>query len=141
MYKRLAKIGANEQNNGDKVMQSCKHKKVLEADVETAHSKNVTKRGGWSLKFTSPARRNVPDRVDLYSIDAAAKRLSITLERLKLSAIPETLIYLVASETVAAAIQFTELKKPGVYPSEAQIREHERLRKRGFIVNVVDEIV
>lgn len=116
-------------------------KKILESDVEAAHIKNVAKHGGWSLKFTSPARRNVPDRIDLYSTDIAVKRVEELLQDLEIKSIQGDVLKAIVYEAIAAAVQFTELKRPGVAPSEAQLREHQRLRKRGFTVNVVDEKV
>lgn len=116
-------------------------KKILESDVEAAHIKNVAKHGGWSLKFTSPSRRNVPDRIDLYSADIAVKRAEQLLKNLGIENVPSAVLKTIVQEALAAAVQFTELKRPGVAPSEAQLREHQRLRKRGFVVNVVDEKV
>jgi len=36
-------------------------------------------------------------------------------------------------------VWFAELKAPGAKPTEAQAREHERLRSMGFTVEVVDD--
>lgn len=89
-------------------------KLTSEADIEERHRKRVQDAGGISYKFTSPARRSVPDRLDLLPIPAAARHV------------------------VAQYVQFTECKRPGAVPTPAQLREHERLRALGFVVNVVD---
>lgn len=89
---------------------------MLEKKVETAHVKKVKNKGGESYKFTSPGRRNVPDRLDLFPVENVDKKV------------------------VEKYVQFTECKAPGEKPRSGQIREIERLRKLGFKVNVVDSI-
>ncbi len=95
-------------------MHAAAEKLVREADVEEAHRKRIAAAGGISYKFTSPARRSVPDRLDLLPIPAAVRHV------------------------VAQYVQFTECKRPGARPTKAQHREHERLRALGFTVNIVD---
>lgn len=92
-----------------------KPRKVREADVEDDHRLVVKSDGGISYKFTSPARRSVPDRLDLYPIPPHHR------------------------EIVSRYVQFTELKKPGEQPTPAQQREHDYLRSLGFFVQVVDQ--
>lgn len=91
-------------------------KELREADVEKHHVNSIKREGGISYKFTSPARRSVPDRLDLLPIPAAARHV------------------------VAQYVRFTECKRPGAKPTEAQAREHERLRALGYRVDVVDDI-
>lgn len=91
-------------------------KELREADVEKHHVNNIKREGGISYKFTSPARRSVPDRLDLLPIPAAVRHV------------------------VAQYVRFTECKRPGAKPTEAQAREHERLRALGYRVDVVDDI-
>lgn len=90
-------------------------KKITEAQVEDDHRLAVKGEGGISYKFTSPARRSVPDRLDLYPIPPEHR------------------------EIVSRYVQFTELKKPGEVPTASQQREHDFLRAMGFFVQVVDE--
>lgn len=90
-------------------------KKVTEAQVEDDHRLAVKSEGGISYKFTSPARRSVPDRLDLYRVPPEHR------------------------EIVSRYVQFTELKKPGEMPTPAQQREHDFLRGMGFFVQVVNE--
>lgn len=90
---------------------------IREADVEANHAAGVKRDGGISYKFTSPARRSVPDRLDLRPIPPEHRNI------------------------VARYVQFTECKRPGEKPTPAQQREHEMLRLLGFQVNVVDQKV
>lgn len=110
---------------------------MLEKHIEKAHVEAVKARGGMSLKFVSPQRRSVPDRIDLLGTANSAALLS---DRLALLGVQMRLadVILLANEIVAEAIQFTELKAPGKKPTEAQEREHARLRMLGFKVNVKD---
>jgi hypothetical protein len=85
-----------------------------EGIVEQAHIKKVRSKGGESYKFTSPGLRGVPDRIDLYPIEAGHE------------------------EIVSRYVNFTETKAPKKKPDRRQISEHKRLRKMGFTVNVVD---
>lgn len=72
--------------------------------------------GDLPYKFTSPGRRNVPDRLRLCEIPAEHRQI------------------------VARYVQFIEFKATGEKPTAAQEREHARLRKLGFRVEVVDNI-
>ena len=110
---------------------------MLEKNIEKAHVANVTSRGGLSLKFTSPQRRSVPDRIDLLGTANAAILLSDTFALYGIEMRSADVLKL-ANEIVAEAIQFTELKAPGKKPTPSQEREHARLRMLGFRVNVKD---
>lgn len=80
-----------------------------------AHGVRVFKAAGQMfLKFTSPARRSVPDRLRLGPIPPEHRAL------------------------VARYVSFVELKATGEKPTEAQEREHARLRALGFDVRVFD---
>lgn len=92
-----------------------KVKPVSETDVEGDHIAAVKADGGHSYKFTSPARRAVPDRLDLRPIPPEHRAI------------------------VARYVQFTECKRPGEKPTVAQAEEHKKLRDLGFQVNVVDQ--
>ena len=87
---------------------------MAESAIEKRHVKGVEAQGGISYKFVSPNRRGVPDRLDLFPI------------------LPEH------REIVAKYVVFTELKDTGKNAEDYQIREHERLRKLGFSVEVKD---
>lgn len=91
-------------------------KQVRESQVEDKHVARVKGDGGVSYKFTSPARRSVPDRLDLRPIPLAVRDL------------------------VAQYVRFTECKRPGEKPTEPQLREHARLRALGFRVDIVDNL-
>ena len=92
-----------------------RQKPVREAQVEADHMARVKAEGGISYKFVSPARRSVPDRLDLRPIPAEHRAL------------------------VARYVRFTECKKPGEKPTPSQLREHDFLRGLGFTVEVVDQ--
>jgi hypothetical protein len=100
----------------DRAATKRKAKAIREASVEAAHRDSIKDAGGISFKFVSPQRRSVPDRLDLLPIPAAARHV------------------------VAQYVRFTECKRPGEKPTEAQQREHERLRALGYRVDVVDRI-
>jgi hypothetical protein len=70
--------------------------------------------GQMFLKFTSPARRSVPDRIRLAHIPPEHREL------------------------VARYVSFVELKATGEPPTGPQLREHARLRELGFDVRVID---
>lgn len=88
---------------------------IREAQVEKRFCARVKERlGGAAPKFTSPAKVSVPDRLVLLPIPERDREL------------------------VARYIRFVELKRPGEKPTEAQQREHQRLRDLGFTVDVLD---
>ena len=80
-------------------------RKPRESDVEAYLVKRVEAFGGTCEKFSSPAKRSVPDRLVCW---------------------PEP------------SVCFVECKAPGEVPTPMQARDHERRRKMGFRVYVVD---
>ncbi len=88
--------------------------KLREADIESKWRKYATSVGKLMLKFVSPARRSVPDDIELSYIPPEHREL------------------------VAKYFRFIEFKRPGEKPSDAQHREHERYRALGFRVDVID---
>lgn len=84
---------------------------MRESQIETYLRERVEAVGGLCYKFVSPGRKNVPDRIVLIGSDMG----------------------LTPTKTV-----FVELKAPGKKPTPGQLREHERLRERGFRVEVID---
>lgn len=87
-----------------------KPRAVRESEVERL----FVKQEPCALKFTSPGRRGVPDRLVLRPVPEAAREL------------------------VAQYVRFVELKRPGEKPRPEQVREHARLRALGFRVDVID---
>ena len=87
---------------------------MLESTVEERYCRRVKRAKGRAYKFVSPGVRGVPDRLVLYPIPEEHREL------------------------VAKYVQFTELKAPGEKPRPEQIREHKRLRRLGYKVEVVD---
>jgi hypothetical protein len=109
-------------------------KNRLEEAVEKDHVARVEADGGVSYKFVSPGRAGPPDRLDLYGVERMIPTLAYHLPHRSVSQ-----LHKLARDLLAAAIQFTELKKKDEDPEPHQLREHKRLRARGFTVNVVDE--
>ena len=96
-----------------------KAKKVRESDVEAYLVREVEKRGGVAEKFSSPAKRSVPDRLVQWSSGVADYGHA-------------------GAEHYPARVHFIECKAPGEQPTAAQARDHERRRLMGFRVVVVD---
>jgi len=97
---------------------------LLERDIEKRLVKTAEKNGRQTYKFTSPQRRSVPDRIvlgDIKNVRNLLKKNNVTAE-----------------EVMAEVLTFVELKAPGKKPTEAQLREHEKIRARGFRVLVLD---
>jgi len=90
---------------------------MLERDVEAWLVVETARRGGIAYKFTSPARRSVPDRLVLLRIPEDDRAV------------------------VAKYVSFVEAKAPGKKATAAQEREHERLRDLGYEVCVMDSKV
>jgi hypothetical protein len=89
---------------------------LRESDVET-HLRDVVKaRRGLALKFTSPGRVGVPDRIVLHPVPIEHQ------------------------EIVAKYFRFVELKRPGKKAEPEQLLEHNRMRALGFRVHVIDTI-
>lgn len=88
---------------------------MLESIVEEKLCKAVKRAKGEAYKFTSPGRRGVPDRLILYPIPEKHQAI------------------------VAKYVQFVECKAPKKKPRPEQVREHKRLRKLGFKVEVADK--
>lgn len=87
---------------------------MLEKQIERYGCKYAEANGVAAYKFTSPARRSVPDRIYL-------------------APIPEWL-----RPIIAKYLRFGEFKQTGKKPTPPQEREHARLRSMGFVVEVID---
>lgn len=89
---------------------------MKESVIERADRQRIEAAGGMSLKFVSPGRRHVPDRINLMPVAPEHR------------------------EIVARYFRFAEYKRPGEKPRPGQQREHERLRALGYQVDVIDEV-
>src|SRR3990167_7520690 len=87
---------------------------MKESSVEKHLHDEVVKHGGWTYKFASPGRRNVPDRIVIWR-----------------GVWPGQGYY-------ATRIHLVELKAPGKKLHSGQGREHVRLMKLGVVVLVLD---
>ena len=83
---------------------------MRESTVETYLHAQVVKAGGWTDKFSSPGRRNVPDRLVTW---------------------PDT-------DAHYLMIHFVEIKSPGKTARPAQVRDHARRGKMCCKVFVLD---
>ena len=88
---------------------------MRESRVEAKYCKKIKDEGGRAYKFTSPGRRNVPDRLILFPIPRWLRA------------------------KLAKFFWFAEIKAPGEKPRPGQEREIERLRNLGYKVEVIDE--
>lgn len=84
--------------------------KLREKQVEERICKIAKLHKGTAYKFTSPGRRSVPDRI----------------------------VVIPCSDPEFRSI-FIEAKRPGQKATDAQLREHKKLRARGATVFVVDD--
>lgn len=94
----------------------------------------VKKSGGIAYKFKSPGRRNVPDRMlvtnGMEQAVKAIRHITKADVRIDYEGFVRDLLF--------CFVSFVEVKATGVEPSEAQLREHARLREMGFVVEVID---
>ena len=84
---------------------------MREASLEATFRRRVRASGGEVRKLVTPGRRHAPDRMVIVPCCGADGK---------------------------AEIVFVELKKPGEKPRPGQEREHERLRRWGCNVEVID---
>jgi hypothetical protein len=89
---------------------------MRESRVETALVRGVKRHRGEVRKYVTPGRRHAPDRLVLWP------------------AFDDGVMWL------PSRAHFVELKAPGKKPRPGQVREHERLRKLGFRVFVLDTV-
>lgn len=93
---------------------------MRESKIEQYLRREVERRGGRCLKFVSPGRRGVPDRIVQW---------------------PERLWDPVSAGLVRLArTHYVETKRPGGRLSPHQRREHAWLHRHGFPVLVLDTI-
>lgn len=92
---------------------------MRESDIESYLVLKVAALGGEVRKVKWPGRRGAPDRLVL---------------------LPEKAFGKGSDNVLPAEHFFVELKAPGKKPPAYQLREHERLRKYGFRVEVVDTL-
>lgn len=85
--------------------------KILEKDVEGPVCRYGRKLGLLVEKFTSPAKRSVPD--DIFTVPV---------------------------KSGVAPCFFIEFKAPGKKPTEKQSMDHERRRSMGSLVYVIDDV-
>jgi hypothetical protein len=132
-----AVLGAIRELNLQPV--SRKKRLVTETDVERAFCARVKTNGGTAYKFTSPARRSVPDRLVLRGVLPMIPVLREVIGR-AVDDVADDVLAEACSKLLRQAVSFCELKAPGKKPTPEQQREHARLRDLGFTVDVIDNL-
>ena len=89
---------------------------MLESKIERAHRAATKAAGHLLLKFVSPGRVGVPDDILLRPVPPEHQPI------------------------VARYFRFVEFKAPDKEPRASQVREHQRLRNMGFVVDVIDTL-
>lgn len=100
---------------------------MRESQIEKHLVKRVKELGGEVRKVQWIGRRGAPDRLVM---------LPVRFKAMKPLAPGEA----VFDECIAAATIWVELKATGVKPEAHQLREHDRMRKMGQRVVVIDSI-
>lgn len=95
-----------------------------EGKVRTYLKKAVRNAGGEHRKLGWIGRRNAPDEFIFWEVGKLPAR------------VPDGYLAVVVNITPICA--FVECKAPGEVATPAQVREHDRLRAGGFLVEVVD---
>lgn len=90
---------------------------MRETKVETYLHEQVVAAGGWTDKFTSPGRKNVPDRIVTW---------------------PGQWVSHLKSRRHPADVHFIECKRPGKDANPGQARDHKRRRDMGCTVLVIN---
>lgn len=109
---------------------------LRESDIEKYMVKQVKAAGGEVRKVQWIGRSGAPDRVIMQDADEAAAHL-IWRTGANLSSDEAALL---AREIVGLYITWPELKAPGKKAEPHQAREHERMRKMGQRVVVIDSL-
>lgn len=99
---------------------------MRERDIEDYLVKRVNAMGGEVRKVKWIGRRGAPDRLVMLP-----RRRTEVFSDVALATLPMT---------IPARTVWVELKAPGVEPEPHQVREHERMRKMGQRVEVIDSL-
>lgn len=105
---------------------------LRESDIEKYLVKQVKAAGGEVRKVQWIGRSGAPDRLVMLDPWPAAVRLA---DRFK---IPDLEALALVQQIVGQCIVWPELKAPGKKAEPHQLREHERMRKMGQRVVVID---
>ena len=105
---------------------------MRESKIEAHFKKLIEGRGGECRKFVSPGRRSVTDQIALRPIEAVTLKTA--------DGATATVQAEVVSAIIAHFFRFVELKATGKKPTDAQLREHARMRALGFHVDWINSI-
>lgn len=111
---------------------------MRESQIEKHLVKRVKELGGECRKVRFIGRRGAPDRLVMLGLDKAADALDDAIGRACDGDYIDT--YSLLREILGLVSVWPELKAPGVKPEPHQLREHERMRKMGQRVVVIDSI-
>lgn len=109
---------------------------MRESKIEKYLVERAEAKGGIAYKFKSPGRRNVPDRMILTDGMEQAVRAIKSIAKKDARIDYEGFV----RDLLFCFISFVEVKATGKVPTEAQMREHDRLFAMGFWVEVIDSI-
>lgn len=109
---------------------------MRESEIEAYLVARVKDLGGEVRKVKWIGRRGAPDRLVMVGVEAATERLRNAL----LDEYPPSNAELLLRELIGMVSFWPELKAPGVKPEPHQLREHERMRRTGQRVEVVDSL-
>lgn len=109
-----------------------KHRPLRESDIENYLVKMAKSLGGEVRKVEWIGRRGAPDRIVMLPAQRDVE-YAVYFTGNRAVKGPRTETELRAARTI-----WIELKAPGVAPEPHQLREHERMRKMGQRVEVVD---
>lgn len=101
--------------------------------VESKFVEEADERRWKALKFVSPGLRGVPDRMVLKGIGDATTHAQIWFGVAKREEAEN-----IVRALLSMCIEFAELKAPDKDATLEQMRVHEKFRKLGFAVSVID---
>ena len=113
-------------------------KQLRERDIEAYLVKRVKALGGEVRKVQWIGRRAAPDRIAMLGLAKAVRRLQALLIWHANGGPVD--VEAAVLELVGLVSVWPELKAPGEKPRPEQAREHERMRKMGQRVAVIDSI-
>lgn len=111
---------------------------MRESDIEKHLVNRVVELGGEVRKVKWLGRRGAPDRLVMLGTDKAVEVLDDALNRVCEGDYIDT--HELLRELLGLVTVWPELKAPGEKPEPHQLREHERMRRMGQRVEVIDSI-
>lgn len=107
---------------------------MREREIEAHFVERVRQKRKQTRKLKWIGRRGAPDRVAFLGLEKATSRLADAI------GYPNHVAQSLLVELLGMVIVWPEFKAPGVLPEPHQLREHERMRRMGQRVVVIDSI-